>query len=91
MESSAVLTSWEAFTIALEIRFGLTTYKDPAESLTKLRQHSTEEQYQSQLEVLANGIEGLTESFMVSCFLGGLKEDITLSVLLFTNLEILEN
>lgn len=41
------------------------------------------EQYQSQLEVLANRIEGLTESFMASYFLGGLKEDIRLIVKIF--------
>lgn len=38
------------------------------------------ELYQSQFEELANRTEGLNVSFMISCFVGGLKEEIRLSV-----------
>lgn len=80
MERSNVIASWEDFTKGLLTRFGPSQFEDAIASLTKLRQSSTVEDYQTKFEELANRTSGLNESFMVSCFLGGLHEDIRLSV-----------
>lgn len=63
--------------------FGSNEYDDLVKSLTKLQQSSIVEDYQTRFESLANSTMGLTEPFMVSCFLNGLKEDIRLSVKMF--------
>ncbi|KAF8411843.1 hypothetical protein HHK36_004402 [Tetracentron sinense] len=83
MEGSGALTSWDAFAQALEIQYGPTMYDDPVESLTKLRQVTSVEDYQTQFEFLANRTDGLTEPFMISCFMSGLKDDIRLTVKMF--------
>ncbi|KAF8409204.1 hypothetical protein HHK36_005278 [Tetracentron sinense] len=80
MERSGAMASWEDFAKALMVRFGPSQYEDPTALLSKLRQANTVEHYQSQFEELANRTDGLNESFMVSCFVGGLKEEIRLSV-----------
>ncbi|KAF8413581.1 hypothetical protein HHK36_001572 [Tetracentron sinense] len=83
MKNSVALTSWDAFAWSLEIRFGPTEYDDPVDALTKLRQTSTVDDYQTRFETLANRTDGLNEPFMVSCFLSDLKDDIRFSVKMF--------
>lgn len=51
--------------------------------LTKFRQTTTVRAYQEQFEILANKTHNLPESFFVSCFISGLKEEIQLGVLMF--------
>ncbi|KAF8380856.1 hypothetical protein HHK36_028351 [Tetracentron sinense] len=83
MESSGALTSWDAFTKALETRFGPTACDDPVKNLTKLHHMTSVEDYQTQFEILANSTEGPPEGFMISCFLSGVKDNIRLSVKMF--------
>lgn len=89
MENSKELTSWEAFTRALEIRFGLSPYNydpcycDPVEALIKLTQTSSVEKFQSHFERLANRTKGLPAAFMISCFINGLREEIGVTVKMF--------
>jgi hypothetical protein len=75
-EESRGMTSWEAFTHALRTRFGPTAYDDPMESLTRLKQTSTVTAYKAQFEALSNRLRGLDESYKLSCFLSGLRDDI---------------
>lgn len=60
------------------IRFGPTTYDDPRETLTKLKQTTYVSAYKSQFEYLSNQLKGL--SHKLSCFLSGLKNEIRLHI-----------
>jgi hypothetical protein len=43
LEETEILTSWEAFVKALQIRFGTSSYDDPMEALISIKQTSTVE------------------------------------------------
>jgi len=83
MDNSGALTSWEAFTKALEIRFGPSPFYDPVEALIKLTQTATVEDFQSHFEFIANRTKDLPEPFLIGCFINGLREDIRLTVKMF--------
>ncbi|KAG2666849.1 hypothetical protein I3843_15G081700 [Carya illinoinensis] len=83
LDESGVLSTWEAFVQALLLRFGPSSYDDPVEQLTRLRQVGTVEEYKSHFEELSNRLRGLSESFKLSCFLSGLKDEIRLTVRMF--------
>ncbi|GKG00396.1 transposon ty3-G gag-pol polyprotein, partial [Tanacetum coccineum] len=72
--------TWEEFTKALLTRFGPTDYDAAAEALHRLKQVTTVAAYQESFERLSNQVDGLPESFLVGCFIGGLKEEIRLEV-----------
>ena len=80
LEETGILTSWEAFVKALQIRFGTSSYDDPMEALISIKQTSTVELYKTQFEMLSNRVRGLYDSHRLSCFLGGLKEEIRMGV-----------
>ena len=61
-------------------RFGSTTYDDPMEALTRLRQTSTVALYEGEFEALANRIRGLSPQHKLSYFLSGLKDEVRLPV-----------
>lgn len=48
-----------------------------------MRQTSSVKEYQSQFERLANRTDGLSDSFFISCFVCGLKEEIRMDVQMF--------
>lgn len=75
--------SWKDLTTALLQRFGPPIFQDPAGALTKLRQTGTVEEYQKEFERLSSLVNGLSEEFLVSCFLSGLRDDIQSSVRMF--------
>lgn len=77
------LDGWEDFTQVLNTRFGPSGFEDRAGFLTKLRQSTTIQEYQEQFKGLANRTKGLSESFMVSCFVAELKEEVWLGVQMF--------
>ena len=79
-DENGVFATWEGFVEALLTRFGSTTYKDPMESLTRLRQTSNVVVYKGQFEALSNKIKGLSDSHKLSCFLSGLKDEVRLPV-----------
>nr|XP_034919250.1 uncharacterized protein LOC118052388 [Populus alba] len=80
LEETGILTSWEAFVKALQIRFGTSSYDDPMEALISIKQTTTVELYKTQFEMLSNRVRGLSDSHRLSCFLGGLKEEIRMGV-----------
>ena len=80
IEVAGGISSWEGFVRALQTRFGSSPYEDPMEALIRLKQTSTVEDYKSQFEALSNQLRGLAESYKLSCFLSGLREDIRFMV-----------
>jgi hypothetical protein len=50
------------------------------EALISIKQVSTVELYKTQFEMLSNRVRGLSDSHRLSCFLGGLKEEIRMGV-----------
>jgi hypothetical protein len=77
---SGLIGNWDSFAKACLVRFGPTSYDDPMESLTRLRQTHSVAAYKAQFEALSNRLRGLTEPYKLSCFLSGLKDEIRLPV-----------
>ncbi|KAA8550859.1 hypothetical protein F0562_002543 [Nyssa sinensis] len=82
-EKTHILRSWRKFVGALIARFGDSLFDDAMGQLTKLRQISTIKTYQEKFEELANKTNGLSEEFLVSCFVSGLKDEIKAGVQMF--------
>ena len=72
--------SWEVLIIGLQTHFGTSTYDDPMEALTRLKQTTSMVSYKGNFEILSNRIKRLFESHKISCFLSGLKDEIRLPV-----------
>ena len=53
------------------------------EALSKLKQITTIDDYKERFEALSNKVRGIDDHNRVSCFLGGLKDDIRLPVRMF--------
>ena len=68
--------SWEVFIRALQSCFGTSTYNDPMEALTRLKQTTSVVSYKGNFEILSNRIKGLSKSHKLSCILSGLKDEI---------------
>jgi hypothetical protein len=83
MEASGNLYNWHVLTQALLERFGPSSYDDPMEALSKLKQITTVDDYKERFEALSNRVRGVDDHNRVSCFLGGLKDDIRLPVCMF--------
>ena len=66
------LDSWETFVRAIQVRFELSSYDDPMETLTKLRHTTIVFAYKSQFEI-SYRIKNLPESHKINCFLNGLR------------------
>jgi len=60
----------------LEICFDPSTYEDPTDTLFKLNQKGSVNDYLSKFEALANSIIDLPMPFLLSCFISGLASDI---------------
>lgn len=76
------LPSWEEYIKNLAARFGDTFYDDPMGDLMTLKQRGTVDLYQTQFEDLLNRVD-LPESYTVSYFLSGLKDEIQIAVKMF--------
>ncbi|KAF5450607.1 hypothetical protein F2P56_030941, partial [Juglans regia] len=79
-EETDSFKSWHSFIKAVQSRFGSSSYDDPMEAITRLRQTSTVSAYKTQFEVLSNRLKGLSENYKLSCFLSGLRDEIRLPV-----------
>lgn len=66
-------TSWETFVQALLVSFKPTTYDDPMEELTCLKQTSALLAYKAQFESFSNRLRRLLDYHKLSYFLSGLK------------------
>jgi len=73
MSNNNLLTSWDTFLRALELRFASSTFDDPIASLCKLTQTTTLHDYLFEFETLANRISHYPQSFYLSFFLSSLK------------------
>ena len=72
--------TWDEFTKAVQLRFGPTDYKDPSEALTRLKQTTSVAAYQEAFERLSYQVDGLPESFLIGCFIAGLRDEIRIDV-----------
>lgn len=72
--------SWGSFTRALESRLGPSLFEDYLSTLAKLKQQGSVEDYQNTSEEPANKIEGLAESYLISLFISGLRDEIRYEV-----------
>ncbi|XP_062176260.1 uncharacterized protein LOC133881329 [Alnus glutinosa] len=83
MRASNLVTTWPEFIRSMQVRFGRGSYDDPMEKLLKLKQEGPLDDYKTQFDTLALKVQDLLESHKLSCFLGGLKDDIRLPVRMF--------
>lgn len=67
--------NWNTFKGVVS-RFGPNSHEDAMGDLTKLRQVTSVRAYQEQFEELANQTRNLPETFFISCFISGLRDDI---------------
>lgn len=74
--------SWEEYVRALASQFGDCVFDDSMGELTSLKQKGSIQDYQDQFKEFLNRVK-LTESYVVSYFLSGLKEEMQLSVKMF--------
>lgn len=68
----------------LLVRFGPSSYDDPMEQLTRLRQVGIVEEYKENFEALSNRLCGLFETYKLRYFLKGLWDEIRLLVRMFS-------
>ncbi|KAL4601359.1 hypothetical protein ACB092_11G267500 [Castanea dentata] len=80
MEGEALIWFQDSEEVALHIRFGVSAYDDPMETLTRLRQTASGPLYKAQFEVLSNRMKGLSAAHKLSCFLSGLRDEVRLPV-----------
>lgn len=80
LEEFSGLTSWEAFTRALMICIGPSSFDGPMAQFKKLKltQTSSVVHYKTQFEYLSNRLRGIDEFLKLSCFLEDLREEIEL-------------
>ncbi|MCH81146.1 hypothetical protein A2U01_0001927 [Trifolium medium] len=71
-----LLSTWDAFTTALETRFGPSSFDNHQQALFKLKQTTTVADYQREFERLCNRVTGLPSLAIVDCFISGLKPEI---------------
>jgi hypothetical protein len=83
LKASKTVSNWEEFVRAIQIRFCRGAYDDPMETLSKLKQEGLLEDYKTKFDTLSLKVQGLPEAHKLSCFLGGLKDEIRLPVRMF--------
>lgn len=76
MKANNLLTTWLAFLNNPKHRFGVSMYEDHQGHLTKLTHASSVAEYQCAFVDLMNKIMGISETFLKSFFIIGLKLDI---------------
>ncbi|XP_077233660.1 uncharacterized protein LOC143875969 [Tasmannia lanceolata] len=75
-KANNLLHSWKGFLDSIQLRFGPSLYEDPKGELSKLHQQSSVADYQSRFETASNKVSGLSEAFLISFFISGLKPDL---------------
>lgn len=68
MHSNHQLTTWEAFTLDLELRFIPWTFTNHQATLFKLKQSGPVMDYQVQFEMLCNRVEGFLKQSLIASF-----------------------
>ncbi|XP_061370333.1 uncharacterized protein LOC133313043 [Gastrolobium bilobum] len=80
LNKNTTIGSWEGFLQSLQVRFGPSELEDYQGKLAKLMQLGSVMEYQAEFESLSNKVNGLPESFLLSCFISGLKPQIQYEV-----------
>lgn len=73
MYNNHLMSTWEAFVHALEVRFGPSSYDNHQQALFKLKQTTSVAEYQKEFERLCNRVTGPSSVAIVDCFVFGLK------------------
>ncbi|KAG8376274.1 hypothetical protein BUALT_Bualt09G0046200 [Buddleja alternifolia] len=73
---------WGEYVTVLHDRFGSLLFEDPMSELMNLRQTRSVREYLDKFDERLNNVN-LTESYVVSCFLGSLKGEIEVQVRMF--------
>lgn len=76
LHNNQLLTTWDAFTRALALRFGPSSFENHKAALFKLWQTGTVTEYQVEFERLNNCVTGLSADTILQCFISGLKLEI---------------
>ena len=76
MDMYGFIPNWNVLTQALLDRFGPSAYDDPMESLSRLKQISSEEEYKERFKDLSNRVRGCDDHNKLSYFLSKLKDEI---------------
>jgi len=79
--SNSSLPSWQEYKKQLIDRFG-DICDDPMAELMRLRQKRSVGEYHEEFDAIITGLN-LTQEYILSCFLGGLKKDIQMMVRMF--------
>jgi len=73
--------SWKDYSQILLDRFG-EVYEDPMAELMRLRKNGSVTEFHEQFDAIVSRVE-LAEEHQLSCFLGGLKQDVQMLVKMF--------
>ncbi|KAG8368753.1 hypothetical protein BUALT_Bualt15G0078700 [Buddleja alternifolia] len=73
------IPNWEEYIRALNDRFEALVYEDPMSELVNLKQGCTIQQYLDKFDEIVNCLD-LLDHYALSCFLGGLKSEISVNV-----------
>lgn len=76
MHSNKQLSTWDAFTRALELRFGPSSFANHEVALFKLKQTGSVTEFRLQFEKISNCVSGLSADSLLNCFISGLKDEI---------------
>ncbi|GAV65420.1 RVP_2 domain-containing protein [Cephalotus follicularis] len=73
MQANNLIKNWVQFLGALQLRFGPSEFDDPRGKQAKLYQRSTVADFQNHFQELSNKAPSISEDFLVSLFISGLK------------------
>lgn len=73
MHHNRLISTWEDFTCALELRFGPSEFENHQQALFKLHQTTTVSDYQKEFERFYNQVIGLPHPAILDCFISRLK------------------
>lgn len=76
-----VAPKWEEYVKDISARFG-DLYDDPMADLKELKQLGSVQEYHDSFDALASRLN-LNEEYLLSCYMGGLEEEIKLAVRMF--------
>ena len=82
MHANGFIESWKVFLKVLNLRFGPSMYENYRTAFSKVEQHSSMTEYQTQFEDLSIKVHGLSEQVMISFFISGLKPEIKRELLI---------
>ncbi|XP_021773518.1 uncharacterized protein LOC110737466 [Chenopodium quinoa] len=74
--------SWTEYVAGITARFG-EIYDDPIAGLKALKQTGTIQEYHDAFDALASRLN-LSQEYLISCYIGGLEEEIQLAVRMFS-------